>query len=112
GDRGGRDGQRRPGPGGADQAVRDPAGRLAARRRRADADDEAQAQADLREVRRRDRGALRRRLTGGLSCRRDGGAMPVRQSPGMTTTIDSTTAPVTATADALAERLFEGFLST
>jgi len=38
--------------------------------------------------------------------------MPVRQSPGMTTTIDSTTAPVTATADALAERLFEGFLST
>ena len=33
--------------------------RLAARRRRADADDEAQAQADRREVRRRDRGALR-----------------------------------------------------
>ena len=30
------------------------------RRRRADADDEAQAQADRREVRRRDRGALRR----------------------------------------------------
>ena len=33
--------------------------RLAARRRRADADDEAQAQADRREVRRRDRGDVR-----------------------------------------------------
>ena len=33
--------------------------RLAARRRRADADDEAEAQADRREVRGRDRGALR-----------------------------------------------------
>ncbi len=45
--------------GGADQALRGPADRLAARRRRADADDEAQAQADRREVRRGDRGALR-----------------------------------------------------
>ena len=34
-------------------------GRLAARRRRADADDEAQAQADRREVRARDRGDVR-----------------------------------------------------
>ena len=44
----------------ADQEVQGPADRLGARRRRADADDEAEAQADRREVRRRDRGALRR----------------------------------------------------
>ena len=37
----------------ADQEVHDRRGRLAARRRRADADDEAQAQADRRQVRRR-----------------------------------------------------------
>ena len=43
----------------ADQAVRPASGRLGARRRRADADDEAQAQADRGEVRGRDRGALR-----------------------------------------------------
>ena len=39
---------------------RDPRGRLGAGRRRADADDEAQAPADRREVRRGDRGALHR----------------------------------------------------
>ena len=39
--------------------IHDPPGRVAARRRRADPDDEAQAQADRREVRGRDRGALR-----------------------------------------------------
>ena len=44
----------------ADQEVQGPADRLGARRRRADADDEAEAQADRREVRERDRGALRR----------------------------------------------------
>ncbi len=44
----------------ADQDVRDPRRRLAARRRRADPDDEAQAQADRREVRRADRRAVRR----------------------------------------------------
>ncbi len=42
-----------------DQEVRDRRGRLAAGRRRADAHDEAQAQADRREVRERDRRALR-----------------------------------------------------
>ncbi len=52
-------GQRAAGPRGADQEVQDPADRLGARRRRADADDEAQAQADRREVRGRDRGAVR-----------------------------------------------------
>ena len=54
-----RRGQREAVAGRADQAVRDPADRLGARRRRADADDEAQAQADRREVRRRDRRPLR-----------------------------------------------------
>ena len=44
----------------ADQEVHGAADRLGARRRRADADDEAEAQADRREVRGRDRGALRR----------------------------------------------------
>ena len=48
----------------ADQALHDPADRLAAGRRRADADDEAQAQADRREVRGRDRGAVRERPIG------------------------------------------------
>ncbi len=43
----------------ADQEVHDRAGRLGAGRRRADPDDEAQAQADRREVHRRDRSALR-----------------------------------------------------
>ena len=43
----------------ADQEVHDRRGRLAAGRRRADADDEAQAQADRREVRRDDRGDVR-----------------------------------------------------
>ena len=43
----------------ADQEVQAPADRLAAGRRRADADDEAEAQADRRQVRGRDRGALR-----------------------------------------------------
>ena len=51
-----RRGQRQARPRRADQEVHDRRGRLAARRRRADADDEAQAQADRREVRRRDRG--------------------------------------------------------
>ena len=51
--------QRGPGPGGADQEVHDRARRLAARRRRADAHDQAQAQADRPEVRRRDRGDVR-----------------------------------------------------
>jgi ubiquinone/menaquinone biosynthesis C-methylase UbiE len=45
-----------------------------------------------------------------LSRRRDGAATAPGQSGGMTTTIDPTNAP--ATPDALAERLFEGFLST
>ena len=44
----------------ADQEVHDPADRLGAGRRRADADDEAQAQADRREVQGGDRGALQR----------------------------------------------------
>ena len=44
----------------ADQALRDPAGGLAARGRRAHADDEAQAQADRDQVRGRDRGHVRR----------------------------------------------------
>ncbi len=43
----------------ADQEVHDRRGRLGARRRRADADDEAQAQADRREVRLGDRGDVR-----------------------------------------------------
>ena len=47
----------------ADQALQGAAVRLAAGRRRADADDEAQAQADHGEVRRRDRGAVHTRLT-------------------------------------------------
>ena len=47
----------------ADQALPRPPVRLAAGRRRADADDEAQAQADRGEVRGRDRGAVRRALT-------------------------------------------------
>ena len=44
---------------GAAQALHGRGGRLAARRRRADADDEAQAQADPREVRDRNRGHVR-----------------------------------------------------
>ena len=44
---------------GADQALHDRRGRLAARRRRADADDEAQAAPDRRQVRRADRGDVR-----------------------------------------------------
>ena len=48
---GGRHGQRQARARRADQEVHDRPGRLAARRRRADADDEAQAQADRREVR-------------------------------------------------------------
>ncbi len=52
-------GQRAAGAGRADQEVQDPPDRVGARRRRAHADDEAQAQADPREVRGRDRGALR-----------------------------------------------------
>ena len=43
----------------ADQALRAAAGRVDARRRRADADDEAQAQADRREVRGADRRLVR-----------------------------------------------------
>ena len=58
----GRRGQRAPVARGADQALPPPAGRVAARRRRADADDEAQAPADRREVRRRDRRASTPRL--------------------------------------------------
>ena len=46
-------------PSRTDQEVHDRRGRLAARRRRADADDEAQAQADRREVHRGDRGHVR-----------------------------------------------------
>ena len=53
---GGRRRQRTPGAGGADQEVHDRRRGLAARRRRAHADDEAQAQADRREVLGRDRG--------------------------------------------------------
>ena len=52
----GRQGQRQALARGADQEVHDPRGRLGAGRRRAHADDEAQAQADRGEVRRRDRG--------------------------------------------------------
>ena len=54
-----RGGQREDGPGRADQEVQDPADRVVAGRRRADADDEAEAQADRREVREGDRGAVR-----------------------------------------------------
>ena len=52
---------------GADQALHDRRGRLAARRRRADADDEAQAAPDRRQVRGADRGDVRdgARLTAG-----------------------------------------------
>ncbi len=49
--------QRASQPGRADQAVQGAARRLGPGRRRADSDDEAQAPADLEEVRRRDRGA-------------------------------------------------------
>ena len=49
--------QRAAGPRRADQEVQAPRRGLAARRRRADAHDEAEAQADQREVRERDRGA-------------------------------------------------------
>ena len=56
---GGRPRQRRARARRAGQEVHDPARRLGARRRRADADDEAQAQADRREVRGRDRGDVR-----------------------------------------------------
>src|ERR1700759_1541712 len=55
GERGHRSRQLAPEPCRADQALCDPARRLAAWGRRADADDEAPAQADPREVRRRDR---------------------------------------------------------
>ena len=51
--------QRRHGPGRADQALQAPERGLAAGRRRADPDDEAQAQADPREVHEGDRGAVR-----------------------------------------------------
>ena len=54
----GRGGQREDGPRRADQEVQDPADRVGAGRRRADADDEAEAQADRREVREGDRGAV------------------------------------------------------
>ena len=55
--RGGRDRERAPLQGRADQAPHRARRGVAARRRRAHADHEAQAQADRREVRRRDRGA-------------------------------------------------------
>ena len=63
GDRGGagrrRCGQPAPRAGRGDQEVHDRRGRLVARRRRADADDEAQAAADLGQVRGRDRRDVR-----------------------------------------------------
>ena len=55
----GREGERAALAGGADQALGAAGRRVAARRRRADADDEAQAQADRGEVRRRHRRAVR-----------------------------------------------------
>ena len=65
GDPGGRRrGEREALAGRADQEVPRPADRLGAGRRRADADDEAQAQADRREVLRGDRGPLRQ-VSGG-----------------------------------------------
>jgi len=71
-------------PGGADQAIQAAAVRLGARRRRADPDDEAQAQADLREVRRGDRGAVFGRLIPGCAgvarCSNVSRTKPVRSS--------------------------------
>ena len=64
-ERGSGGGQRAAGPRRADQEVQAPRRRLAARRRRAHAHDEAEAQADPREVRRGDRGALRLTGSGG-----------------------------------------------
>ena len=54
-----RRGEREDGPGRADQEVQAPARGLGAGRRRADADDEAEAAPDRREVRSRDRSAVR-----------------------------------------------------
>ena len=51
--------QRPAGPRGADQEIQGAGRRVAARRRRADADHEAEAQADPREARKGDRGAVR-----------------------------------------------------
>ena len=55
---------------GADQALHGPRGRLAPRRRRADADDEAQAPPGRREVRGRDRGDVRQRHRGRITAGR------------------------------------------
>ena len=65
---------------GTDQALHDRRGRLAARRGRADPDDEAQAQADRREVRAPDRGDVPRVLTGSTAAR-PGGARARRGIP-------------------------------
>src|SRR5204862_6419054 len=67
---GGRCGQRAPVAAGADQAVPRPRRRVAAGRRRADADDEAQAPSHRREVRRRDRHPLRLDSRYGMAERR------------------------------------------
>ena len=58
-------GNARPRPGRADQAIQAAAGRVAARRRRADADDEAETAPDRTQVRGRDRGDVRRIAAGG-----------------------------------------------
>ena len=72
---GDRRGQRAARAGGADQEVQDPAHRVGARRGGADADHEAQAQADRREVQGRDRRALQ------LAARPDGSPPRVAKAP-------------------------------